>query len=67
MLTIEKWAQGKPPFIALVAPLIAAFAREIPETLKHQKKHRLLFPHLPGSRSSFLACPVPLTPSIWGS
>jgi len=42
MLAVEKWAQGKPPFIALVAPQIAAFAREIPEILKHQKKHRLL-------------------------
>lgn len=42
MLAVEKWAQGKPPIIALCAPQIAAFAREIPEILKHQKKHRLL-------------------------
>jgi hypothetical protein len=42
MLAIEKWAQDKPPLIALFAPQIAAFAREIPEMLKFQKKHRLL-------------------------
>ena len=41
MLTIEKWAQDKPAFIALVAPQIAAFARDIPDIVKHQKKHRL--------------------------
>jgi len=42
MLAVEKWAQGKSPFIALFAPMAAAFAREIPEILKYQKKHRLL-------------------------
>lgn len=42
MLSVEKWAQGRPPFIALFAPQIATFALEIPEILKHQKKHRFL-------------------------
>jgi hypothetical protein len=42
MLAVEKWAQDKPPLIALFAPQIASFAREIPEMLKSQKKHRLL-------------------------
>jgi hypothetical protein len=40
MLAVEKWAQDKPPFIALVAPQIAVFARDIPDIVKHQKKHR---------------------------
>ena len=52
MLAVEKWAQNKTPLIALFAPMTAAFAREIPDILKHQKKHRLLshtfpVPHLP--------------------
>lgn len=42
MLAIEKWAQGKSPFLALCATQIASFALEIPDILKHQKKHRLL-------------------------
>lgn len=42
MLAVEKWAQNRPPLIALFAPQIASFAREIPEMLKFQKKHRLL-------------------------
>lgn len=42
MLAVEKWAQDRPPFIALLVTQIATFAREIPEILKHQKKHRLL-------------------------
>ncbi|MCM0082296.1 hypothetical protein L4X63_11915 [Geomonas sp. Red32] len=42
MLAVEKWAQGKSQYIALFAPSIAAFAREIPDILKYQKKHRLL-------------------------
>lgn len=42
MLAVEKWAQGRPPFIALFATQIATFAREIPEILNHQKKHRFL-------------------------
>jgi hypothetical protein len=42
MLSVEKWAQDKNPLIALFAPMAAAFAREIPEILKYQKKHRLL-------------------------
>lgn len=52
MLAVEKWAQNKPPFIALVAPYVAAFARDIPDIVRHQKKHRLFqhtfpVPHLP--------------------
>lgn len=52
MLAVEKWAQDKPAFVALVAPQIAAFARDIPDIVKHQKKHRLFqhtlpVPHLP--------------------
>jgi hypothetical protein len=44
MLSIEKWVQDKNPhpLIASIAPMIAAFALEIPEILEHQKKHRLL-------------------------
>ena len=42
MLAVEKWAQDRPPFIALVAPQIADFAREIPELIKNHKKHRFL-------------------------
>lgn len=42
MLAVEKWAQGRSPLIALVATQLANFAREIPEILKYQKKHRLL-------------------------
>lgn len=42
MLAVEKWAKDKPHLIALCAPQIAAFAREIPDILKHQKRHRLL-------------------------
>ncbi len=42
MLAVEKWAQGKSLFVAHFAPPIAAFAREIPDILRHQKKHRLL-------------------------
>lgn len=41
MLAVEKWAQDKPAFIALVAPQIAVFARDIPDIVNHQKKHRL--------------------------
>ena len=52
MLAVEKWAQNKPAFIALVAPQIAAFTRDIPDIVRHQKKHRLFqhtfpVPHLP--------------------
>lgn len=42
MLAVEKWAQGRPPLMAICATQIATFARDIPEILKHQKKHRLL-------------------------
>lgn len=42
MLAVEKWAQGKSPLMALLAPSIASFAKEIPDILRHQKKHRLL-------------------------
>ncbi|MBT1071074.1 hypothetical protein [Pelotalea chapellei] len=42
MLAVEKWAQNKHPLIALFAPQVAAFAREAPDILKHQKSHRLL-------------------------
>lgn len=42
MLAVEKWSQDKHFFIALFAPQIAAFAREIPDIIRHQKKHRLL-------------------------
>ena len=38
MLAVEKWAEGRPPLIALFAPQVATFAREIPEILRHQKK-----------------------------
>lgn len=42
MFAVENWTKGKQPLIALFAPSIAAFAREIPDILKYQKKHRLL-------------------------
>ena len=42
MTYVEEWTQGKPRLTALFAPQIASFAREIPEILKFQKKHRLL-------------------------
>jgi len=42
MLEVEKWAKDKNFFVALFAPQIAAFAREIPDIVRHQKKHRLL-------------------------
>lgn len=42
MLAVEKWAQGKPPLLAMFAIQIAAFSRVVPEILKYQKKHRLL-------------------------
>lgn len=42
MPAIEEWANNKNLLIALFAPMIAAFAREIPDMLRHQKKHRLL-------------------------
>ena len=44
MLAIQEWVQEKQPhpLIASFAPMIAAFASEIPEILQHQKKHRLL-------------------------
>lgn len=42
MLAVEKWAQDKPSLIAFIAPQIADFAREIPELIKNQKKHRFL-------------------------
>ena len=41
MLAVEKWAQNKSPFIALVAPSIAAFARELPDMFRNLKKHQL--------------------------
>lgn len=52
MLAVEKWSQGKHTLIALFAPQVAAFAREIPDILRFQKKHQLLsykfpVPHLP--------------------
>ncbi|MHB8058028.1 MAG: hypothetical protein ACYDHC_09055 [Desulfuromonadaceae bacterium] len=47
MLAVEKWSQDKHPFVALFAPQIAAFAREIPDIIRHQKKHRLLTYTLP--------------------
>jgi hypothetical protein len=52
MTYVEKWTHGKPRLTALFAPQIASFAREIPEILKFQKKHRLLthtfqVPHFP--------------------
>lgn len=45
MLNVEKWAIGKSPLIALFAPQVAAFAREIPDIIKHRKTHRL-FSHI---------------------
>lgn len=42
MLAVEKWAEGRNQLIALFAPQVAAFARDIPEILKFQKKHRLM-------------------------
>lgn len=65
MLAVEKWSQNKHPIIALFAPMTAAFAREIPDILRHQKKHRFLehkfpVPHLPSwyrlHRSRSLYC-----------
>ncbi|WP_246043731.1 hypothetical protein [Geomonas edaphica] len=52
MLAVEKWAQNKAPFIALVAPSIAAFARELPDMFRNLKMHQLAnhkatLPHLP--------------------
>lgn len=52
MLAVEKWAQNKSPFIALVAPSIAAFSRELPDIFRNLKKHQLAnnkvtLPHLP--------------------
>jgi hypothetical protein len=42
MLAVEKCSQDKHPFIALFATQIAVFARELPDIIRHQKKHRLL-------------------------
>lgn len=50
MLAVEKWAQDKHMFIALFAPQVAAFAREIPDILRFQKKHRFLTHSFPVPR-----------------
>jgi hypothetical protein len=49
---VEMWAKDKPPIIALLAPQIAAFARELPEIYRNLKKHQPFnqktdLPHLP--------------------
>ena len=41
MLAVQNWAKDKHPFIALVAPQMAAFSRELPEILRNHKKHQL--------------------------
>jgi hypothetical protein len=49
---VEMWAKDKPPIIALLAPQMAAFARELPEIYRNLKKHQPFnqktdLPHLP--------------------
>jgi hypothetical protein len=41
VFAIEKWAQDKSVFLAIVAPYVAAMAREMPEALKSIKERRL--------------------------
>ncbi len=44
MLAVEKWAQGKHPLVAFLAPQIAAFGRDLPDIYRNLKKHQLAKP-----------------------
>lgn len=41
MLAVERWAKDKHPFIAIIAPQMAAFTRDLPEIFRNIKKHQL--------------------------
>lgn len=41
MLAVEKWAQNKPQIIALIAPQMATFTRELPHIFRNLKSHRI--------------------------
>jgi len=41
MNAVETWAKDKHPLIAILAPQLAAFAREIPDIIYNHKKHQL--------------------------
>lgn len=41
MLAIEKWAQGKNPFIGMCAPLVAAFASDLYDIYANCKNHKI--------------------------
>jgi len=52
MNNVERWAKDKHLLIALLAPQMAAFARELPDIFRNLKKHQLFnskasLPHLP--------------------
>lgn len=52
MNNVEKWAKDKSPLIALIAPSMAAFSRELPDMFRDLKKRSLAnqksdLPHLP--------------------
>jgi hypothetical protein len=52
MNNVERWAKDKHPMIALLAPQMASFARDLPDIFRNLKKHQLFdskakLPHLP--------------------
>lgn len=52
MNNVERWAKDKHPLISLLAPQMAAFARDLPDIFRNLKKHQLFdskakLPHLP--------------------
>ena len=52
MLAVEKWAEGKSPIIAVIAPQVASAAQDIHKAFVDIKNRRLFdhqfeLPHLP--------------------